>query len=286
MLSPNTKLRLVHAVTSQAVADQIEKILAVNTTPADVAAANALAFRLKSVMNDEVQQRLFNALAGDGNGKAGKELSRKVNGAKNVLSAFGDGNESEQANATATFATTTPIILTDAPGLGNDGAARNGNTITLNVNPPAPSGVILLTVNNGVGPNYPAFTINITPATIADETVSLTTAEFVEFINTRAVTGKSVSFNPSLIARITQQTATGGGPEVLADGGEGDGLVATFSGGASAADTDTAPAQASMGMEKLSKEDMFSLTHALGDEAAAKEFEAAYNAMIDAIQAI
>lgn len=286
MLSKDTKFRLVHAVASQAVADEIEKALNVTTTPATPAEAASLAFRMKKALNKEVQERLFSALAGDAAGASGKELSRKIVGTKNVLSAFGDGNEAEQANATATIATTTPIVLTDVPGLGNDGAARNGNTVTIQVSPAAASANIVINASNGAGPNFPAFTINITPAIIADETVTLTSAQLVELINTNTVVGKPVTLAPGSVSRLSQQTATGGGSESLLDGGEGDGLIATFSGGASAADTDTAPAQSKMGMEPLSAKNMENLVIALGDKKAAMEFKAAYDAMIAAIQAI
>lgn len=290
MLSPNTKIRLVHAVASQAVADQIENTLKTSSTPATPEEAQAILAKLNKVMNSEVKERLFSALAGDGNGRAGKELSRKVVGAKNVLQAFENGNETEAALATATLATTTPIIFTDVDGLGLDGAAKNGSVINTIVNPPSSNAGDQVNITaTGAGPNFASINIIITPNDGTNNdliTVDLTTAELVEAINTGAVVGKNIFFSPGTALRLSQQTASGGGPEIFELGGEGDGLVATFSGGAAGADTDIAPAKAAMGMEKLSAADLFSLTHAMGDEAAAKEFKAAYDAMIEAIQAV
>lgn len=64
-------------------------------------------------------------------------------------------------------------------------------------------------------------------------TVTLTTAELVELINTGVVVGKDVTITDAGALR-NDQTATGGDATDLADGGEGDGVVAIFAGGSDA----------------------------------------------------
>jgi hypothetical protein len=60
--------------------------------------------------------------------------------------------------------------------------------------------------------------------------VTVTTANLRELINTGAITGKTATITDAQSLRILQ-TATGGDTTALADGGEGDGIAATFSGG-------------------------------------------------------
>lgn len=59
-----------------------------------------------------------------------------------------------------------------------------------------------------------------------------------------------------------------------------------LAGGTNASDSDLAPAKAAMGAEPMSAQAKYCLVHAMGDQAAADEMEAAYNAMIAAVQAI
>ncbi len=115
--------------------------------------------------------------------------------------------------------------------------------------------------------------------------INITTAQVRELINSGSVVGKSVTLTDASSRRILQ-TATGGGATNVADSGEGDGVVATFSGGANSYDIDIAPAQSAMGSEHLSSSNKFHLQHALTSDLAASNFEASYNAMVDAIQAI
>lgn len=129
--------------------------------------------------------------------------------------------------ATATLATTTPIVLTKA---ATGTLAGNTFTFTLQVvaaaaNPAA----TVLAVFTGTAA---AIVCTITPndgTNNAATPVNLTTAELRELITTGAVVGKTVTLT-DVGALRNDQTATGGGAEVLADGGEGDGKVATFSG--------------------------------------------------------
>lgn len=138
--------------------------------------------------------------------------------------------------ATASLSTTTPIALTSAAA----GAARNTNTLTLQVEAAAanPTDTILADITGTAS----AIVITITPNDGTNNgatPVDLTTAELVELINTAAVAGKTVTVTDGS-GLLNDQTATGGDATALADAGEGDGLVATFSGGADAYNEDGA----------------------------------------------
>lgn len=159
---------------------------------------------------------------------ANRNFNRKQALEKEVKEIYATGTFVYTA-ATATSDLTNDIIWTDAVPLGN---ARNTNTITIQVLAAAanPTNTILVTI----GGSDAATTITVTPndgTNNAATPVNLTTANLVELINTGAVTGKTVTLTDSG-SRRTRQTATGGGAQNLADGGEGDGVVATFSGGA------------------------------------------------------
>lgn len=134
------------------------------------------------------------------------------------------------AAATATLNLTADITLTSVAS----GAARNTNTFTLQVLAPAanPTDTILA---NFTGTSA-AIVCTITPNDGTNNTatpVDLTTAELRELITTGAVVGKTVTITDGSSLRALQ-TATGGDTTNLADAGEGDGAVATFSGGITA----------------------------------------------------
>lgn len=129
--------------------------------------------------------------------------------------------------ATATLNLTADITLTSAA----TGPARNTTTFTLQVAPAAanPTDTVLA---NFTGTSA-AIVCTITPndgTNNAATPVDLTTAELAELINTGAVVGKTVTVTDGSSLRALQ-TASGGDTTPLADGGEGDGVVATFSGG-------------------------------------------------------
>lgn len=134
--------------------------------------------------------------------------------------------------ATASLATTAAITFTDRA----KGTARNTNTITLQVAAAAanPTNTILA-VWSGTSA---AMVITITPNDGTNNgavPVNLTTAELVQLFNEGLVTGKTVTVtDASFFMRL--QSASGGDATNLADGGEGDGLVATFSGGTAGTD--------------------------------------------------
>lgn len=111
------------------------------------------------------------------------------------------------------------------------GTAANGNTVTLQVLAAAanPTDTVLCDVTG----TSAAMVITITPNDGTNNgatPVPLTTAELVELITTGLVAGKTVTITDtgSLLDEIT---ATGGDTTDLADGGEGDGEVATLAGG-------------------------------------------------------
>jgi hypothetical protein len=133
MLSKDTEFRLDHAVTDDKIGDEIAARVEVSSTPADASAAQAILDLLDSSKNSDVSERLFTALAGDDNGAAGKELSKKINGMMAVLEAKANGDEI--AATTATFTgqvagmTTDVTIDADVAGLaGNVSIVGDGST--------------------------------------------------------------------------------------------------------------------------------------------------------------
>lgn len=138
--------------------------------------------------------------------------------------------------ATASLATTTPIAFASVA----TGSARNTNTITCVVNAAAanPTDTVLV----GFTGSAAAITVTVTPNDGTNNgavPVDLTTAELVELFNTGAVVGKTITLTDGSSLRALQ-TASGGDATPLANGGEGDGEVATFSGGANSALVSTA----------------------------------------------
>lgn len=283
MLSNSTSFRLEHAVTDPKVGDEIAARL-ISATPGSAGAAQAVLAILDSSakMNASIAERLYDGLAGDAQGRAGRELAKKINGMIAVLKAKADGLEIPAAAAQAILSTTSPITLTSVA----TGAARNTNTFTVQVLPAAanPTNTVLASFTGTAA----AITVTITPndgTNNAATPVNLTTAQLAELINTGAVAGKSVTVVDASSRRILQ-TAAGGGAANLADGGEGDGVVGTFAGGVTNHDANLIPAKAAMGSESMSADTYDCLKHALGDKKAADEFKAAYNAMVAAVQAI
>lgn len=283
MLSQDTAYRLDHAVTDEKVGDEIAARL-IDTAPANAGEAQDILdiLDLSAKMKSDIAERLYVGLAGDADGRAGKELAKKINGMVDVLKAQADGDEVAAVAATATLNLTADITLTSAAA----GAARNTNTLTIQVEAPAanPTDTILADVTGAAA----AIVITITPNDGTNNgatPVDLTTAELAELINNGSVVGKNVTVTDASTL-LDDQTASGGDATALADAGEGDGVVATFSGGANASDANIAETQAAMGDEHMSADTKYALVHALGSQAAADEFEAAYNAMVDAVQSI
>lgn len=281
MLSKDTKLRLVHAVANQKVADEIESRL-ISSAPANASAsANILAKLNQSEdMKKTIEDSLFSGLAGDGS--QGREMSKKFNAMLKVLQKHANPGDVPAVAATATLNLTADIALTSVAA----GAARNTNTLTLQVAAAAanPTDTILAAFTGTAA----AIVCTITPNDGTNNSaipVDLTTAELVQLINTGAVTGKTVTVTDTSSLRALQ-TASGGDTTVLADSGEGDGEIATFANGANADDADTAPAQAEMGSEPMSDKTFESLVSALADKTAAEELKKAYNDMVAAVQAI
>lgn len=135
--------------------------------------------------------------------------------------------------------TLTYVAATAVANLTNDitytsvakGPARNTNTITIQVLAAAanPTNTVLVAFTGTAA----AIVITVTPNNGTNNSataVNLTTANLVQLINTGLVTGKTVTITDASSLRELQ-TATGGGAQNLADAGEGDAVVATFSAG-------------------------------------------------------
>ena len=111
------------------------------------------------------------------------------------------------------------------------GSQRNGKTFTLQVLPAAanPTNTVLVAFTG----NANAIVCTVTPNDGTNNTatpVTVTTANLVQLINSGIITGKFPTITDASSLR-TLQTATGGDTTPLADGGEGDAVVGTFSAG-------------------------------------------------------
>lgn len=129
---------------------------------------------------------------------------------------------------TATINTTEPIILTHAL----KGSYLSGRTVTIQVAAAAdnPTDTVLADVTGTAS----AIVVTITPNDGTNNSatpVPLTTEELAELLDSGSVVGKTVTVTDtgSLLAQIA--SAAGGDSTDLADSGEGDGEVATWSGG-------------------------------------------------------
>lgn len=154
---------------------------------------------------------------------ANSSLSVSVVGSDIVVNLATDGG----TEATGTLNLTTDIILTAS----TVGTARNTDTFETIVNAAAanPTDTVLVDFAGTAD----AITCTVTPNNGTNNgatPVPLTTAELVELINTGAVAGKTITLTDVSGYRILQ-TATGGDATDLTNGGEGDNVVATFSGG-------------------------------------------------------
>ncbi len=136
-------------------------------------------------------------------------------------------------NATASWATSAAITLTDAT---SGGATRNTQTVTLQVLAAAanPTDKILADWTGTIN----AIIITITPNDGTNNSatpVDMTTAELVEYINTGDIAAKTGQVTETDVSGFRgAQTTTGGDATDLVDAGEGDGLVATFASGITA----------------------------------------------------
>ena len=269
MLSKDTEFRLDHAVTDEKIGDEISARL-ISSTPADAAEAQAILDILDVSKNKEISSRLFTALSGDGNGAAGKEIAQKINGMVAVLEAQANGDE---VAAVAEVTSVTPVAAV--------GGSLDGTYF------------ILQDKDGSV-----AFWIDIDdsgtaePAHGADRSVEITTIATGD--SAAVIAGKLIT---AIGADSEYSAAAGVGDEVLVtDGTAGDRPAASAgdsgftvsqdTDGSDGVDTDISPAKAAMGSESMSASAKYSLVHALGSQAAADEFETAYNAMVSAVQAI
>lgn len=130
--------------------------------------------------------------------------------------------------ATGVLNLTADITLTSVAA----GAARNTQTFQTQVLAAAanPTDTVIV----GFTGTAAAIVCTITPNDGTNNgavPVDLTTAELTELVNTGAVVGKTITITGTGSFR-TLQTASGGDATPFADGGEGDGVTATFSGGA------------------------------------------------------
>lgn len=159
MLSNDTAYRLDHAVTDDKVGDEIAARL-ISTTPANPAAAQAVLDILDTSdkMNAQIAERLFTALAGDANGRAGREIAKKINGMVAVLRAKADGNEvaAEFAQFVGQVAGMTTDVTIDADVAGAAGnitlvadSIKDIDTLISDWNIANPANTLTLSAGNG-----------------------------------------------------------------------------------------------------------------------------------------
>lgn len=174
MLSKDTLYRLEHAVTDEdlgkpiGTADEIAARL-IDTTPADASAAQDLLDILDKSLNGRIEERLFVGLAGDGNGAAGREIAKKVNGMIAVLEAQADGDEvaatAAQFQGQVAGMTTDITIDADVAGAaGNITLTQDGSdidTLIANHNAGAPADE-QVTLSSGDGSQVPTADITLT----------------------------------------------------------------------------------------------------------------------------
>ena len=276
MLSPSTREFLKQAVADEAAALEIARRLD-GAAPTSQSAAKALLFSLDHSfdMARRIGQCLDDALAGDARAAAGEELARKLNGAAAVAKAVAKGDKA----ATAILGLSTPVALESAAA----GASRNGTTLELAVNAPSDndgadvvaeftgtSGAIVLTITPNDGTNND------------DVPVGLTSRELAELINTGLVAGKSIDLTDGSGLRALQ-SASGGDAVDLA---EADGQEAEFAYGADGYDAYFTPAIEAMGGEHMGAATHRALVDAVGDDGAAAELRAAFDAMVDDYQGL
>lgn len=226
MLSSNTSYRLDHAVTDEKVGDEIAARL-ISETPANAGEAQDILDILdtSSKMKNEIANRLYTALAGDADGRAGREIAQKINGMVVVLQAQADGNEVPHYGAFSGLV----AGLTTSVSIKADVAGAAGN-ITL-------------------------------------------TADSIKDVDTLISDWNGA--NPANTVTL-----------LSGDGSQVPTANIVLSGGAANTDGNLAPAKAAMGSDHMSDDTFECLVHALADRSAAEEFRDAYNAMVDAVQAI
>lgn len=129
--------------------------------------------------------------------------------------------------ATTILATTAAITLRAS----RDGDSRNGNTFKIVCAAAADNDAADAAAVVKVAFTQTAAAILCTVTPDSTPAGSITTAEVAEMINTGAVAGKKIVITDPLNLR-TLQSATGGGAQVLANGGEvgGTGVIGTFAG--------------------------------------------------------
>lgn len=158
---------------------------------------------------------------------AGRIFNRKQAREREIKDLYLRATTGTPVQAEAVADLTADITYTDV----NYTASRNGNTITIEVEAAAanPTDTVLVDFTG----TSDAIVITVTPNDGTNNgavPVSVTTANLVEVINTGAITGKTATVTDDDSLR-TLQTAAGGDTTALADGGEGDGVEATFADG-------------------------------------------------------
>lgn len=243
-------------------------------------AADALVAKLEA--NAELDQRELRELEiAMGDKKAAAEIaSDELEIADDLQDAIDDAQDDLDAYvapvaAQATLDLTADITLTSVAV----GAARNTNTLTLQILAAAanPTNTVLAAFTGTAA----AIVLTITPNNGTNNgsvAVNLTTAQIAELINNGTVAGKSVTVTDASSRRILQ-TASGGGATNVADAGEGDGVVATFSGGVTevgnlaALQAALAAAEAAASDAQVSARSQSVIVIAMADKDAAEELK-------------
>lgn len=126
MLSRDTEYRLEHALTDQAIADEVAARVEVASTPATANDAQAILALLDATLDEAIAERLVVGLAGDGS--QGRELSAKITGMVAVLQAKANGDEI--AATAASFTGQVAGMTTDVTITADVAGAAGNITLT------------------------------------------------------------------------------------------------------------------------------------------------------------
>jgi hypothetical protein len=159
MISRDTEFRLIQTVTSQKIGEEIAARLAVSVTPSTADDAQDILDILDPRSNKSIAERLNEDLSGDGDGSAGTELARKINGMVKVLQAKanGIGQPAQAAHFTGQVTgMTTDVTITSAHTgtIGNSVALlfdgiKTITTVISDWNTAHPTNTVTLTAGSG-----------------------------------------------------------------------------------------------------------------------------------------
>lgn len=139
MLTQDTKFRLVHAVTDQKIADEIEKRITIPAAYTQQGFQDKLA-TLDRSLDAAIRERLVGALAGDDRGAAGRQIADQIDAIVTLAEALADGAEVPEVPGEIAFfegqvagMTTDVRIEADDVGAGGNAVLEANGVTEINV---------------------------------------------------------------------------------------------------------------------------------------------------------